>query len=625
MFEEEFEPRRGLLKIIIPVAVVLALVLAALGTLLYGAVQARDRYTIFPNVSIGGVDVGGMTQDQAAEALSRAGLTAAPGNVKATVVFPDASQLVVTGKDAGLSLDADKAIMDAYDYGRKGSFIENGISYFKSMRESCNFPLEQATMDENAVRALVKAFAEQYNAGLADDAFTVEKDAVVIVKGAGGGLASVDDATAVTLKALGDSAARNVPVTVNYEIPADSRGELDLKAIYDQIFVEMKNPELSADGSIKEGVTGVSFDLAAAEKLVRSAQVGETVRIPLVFTEPELKPEDLKTLLFRDVLAECTTYIHGTWNRWNNINLASAAINGTVLNPGEVFSFNAVVGERTYEKGYADATAYIGGRSVPDVGGGICQVASTLYACVLYADLEEVERENHMFEVEYHMLGIDATVAWPDVDYKFRNSSDYPIRIESVVDGDYITMRLYGTKTNDNYVKLDYEVISVTDFDTIRKPDPSIPAGTTEVESYGHTGYVVDTYKYIYNGDGELIDSYRIARNVYDKCDYVVLVPVDDASPSPSVSPSPTTEPEPSPTTTTEPEPPVTDSPEPPVTDSPEPPVTDSPEPPVTDSPEPPVTDSPEPPVTDSPEPPVTEDPSPSPTEEIPDIPLDNL
>ena len=580
---EEFEPRPNLLKIIIPVAVVLALAVAALGVLLYGAVQARDRYTIFPNVSIGGVDVGGMTQDQAADALSKAGLTTAPAAVKATVVFPDDSQLVVTGKDAGLSVDADKAIMAAYDYGRKGSFIENGISYYKSMRDQCDFPLlEQATVDENAVRSLVKTFVEQYNAGLADDAFTVEKDAVVIVKGAGGGLANTDDATALTLTALSDSASKNAPVTVNYEIPADSRGELDLQAIYDQIFVQMKNPEVASDGSITEGVTGVSFDLAAAKDLVRSAQVGETVRIPLVFTEPELTPKDMESLLFRDVLAECTTYIHGTWNRWNNINLASEAINGTVLNPGDVFSFNGVVGERTYDKGYTDATAYIGGRSVPDVGGGICQVASTLYACVLYADLEEVERENHMFEVEYHMLGIDATVAWPDVDYKFRNSSEYPIRVESVVDGDYITIRLIGTKTNDNYVKLDYEVISVTDFDTIRRPDASVPAGTTEVYSYGHTGYVVDTYKYIYNGDGELIDSYRIARNVYDKCDYVVLVPVDDApSPSESTSPSPTTEPSPEPTTTTDPEP----------------------------------------------EPTTTTDPEPEPTttEEIPDIPLDNL
>jgi hypothetical protein len=273
--------------------------------------------------------------------------------------------------------------------------------------------------------------------------------------------------------------------------------------------------------------------------------MGETVRIPLIKTEPTVKAEDLQDLLFRDTLAECTTYIHGTWNRWNNINLASSAINGTVLNPGEVFSFNEVVGERTYDKGYEDATAYVGGRSVPDVGGGICQVSSTLYACVLYADLEEVQRDNHMFEVEYHMLGIDATVAWPDVDYKFRNSSEYPIKIEAYVDGDYITVRLYGTKTNDNYVKLDYEVISVTDFDTIRRPDPSVPAGTTVVDTYGHTGYVVDTYKYIYNGDGELIDSYRIARNVYDKCDYVVLVPVDDA-------PAPTEEPSPSPSPTEE-------------------------------------------------------------------------
>ena len=609
-------PGRGLWKIIVPVVVVGVLVLAALGTLMYGAVQARDRYTIFPNVTIGGVDVSGMTQDQAESALQRAGLSGEFADVAATVVFPDKSELTITARDAKLKMDPDQAIRDAYEYGRDGSFMQNGISYLKSMRSHRDIPLDAtASVDENAVRALVKTFTETYNAGLNDDAYTVEKDFIVIVKGAGGGIASVDDATAVALNALNESIHTGKPVTAAYEIPADSRGELDLKAIYDQIFVEPKNPGFS-DGAITEGVTGVSFDLAAAEKLVKSAQVGETVRIPLIRKEPEMKPEDLQALLFRDVLSECTTYIHGTWNRWNNINLASAAINGTVLNPGDVFSFNEVVGERTYDKGYADATAYVGGRSVPDVGGGICQVTSTLYACVLYADLEEVQRENHMFEVEYHMLGIDATVAWPDVDYKFRNSSDYPIKIEAFVDGDYITMRLHGTKTNDNYVKLDYEVISVTDFDTIRRPDPSVPAGETRVDTYGHTGYVVDTYKYIYNGDGELIDSYRIARNVYDKCDYVVLVPVDDA-------PAPTESTPPSPEPTNDPEP--TEDPSPSPTEDPSPSPTEEPSPSPTEEPSPSPTEEPSPSPTEEPSPSPTEEPGPTeePSPEIPDIPID--
>ncbi len=233
--------------------VVGVLLLAAVGTLLYGAVQARDRYTIFPNVSIGGVDVGGMTQDQAAEALRRAGLTNVSANVRATVVYPDESQLVITGKEAGLELDPDQALIAAYGYGRDGSFMQNGIAYFKSMRQSYNFPLEQASVDENAVRAMVKTFTDAYNSTLSDDAYTVERDAVVIVKGVGGGLADVDEATAVAISALGDSAAQNAPVTARYEIAADSRGALDLKAIYDQVFVEMKNPELSADGSITPG------------------------------------------------------------------------------------------------------------------------------------------------------------------------------------------------------------------------------------------------------------------------------------------------------------------------------------------------------------------------------------
>jgi vancomycin resistance protein YoaR len=160
--------------------------------------------------------------------------------------------------------------------------------------------------------------------------------------------------------------------------------------------------------------------VAAAEKLFDAAAIGQTVTIRLIYTQTEVTTDALSELLFRDILSERKTYVAGTSNRKSNVALAASAINGKILNPGETFSYNETVGERTVEKGYKSAGAYVNGEVVEEIGGGICQVSSTLYNCVLYADLEVVERSNHMFIVTYLPLGNDATVNWGTVDFKFK-------------------------------------------------------------------------------------------------------------------------------------------------------------------------------------------------------------
>ena len=135
-----------------------------------------------------------------------------------------------------------------------------------------------------------------------------------------------------------------------------------------------------------QSVTGVSFDLEEARRMLDAAQTGATVVIPLIKTEPTVTAEQLNALLFRDILSEKATYVSGTSNRIHNVKLAAAAMNGKVLNPGDIFSYNETLGERTTEKGYREAGAYVGGKTVLEVGGGICQGSSTLYYCVLYAD-----------------------------------------------------------------------------------------------------------------------------------------------------------------------------------------------------------------------------------------------
>lgn len=164
-----------------------------------------------------------------------------------------------------------------------------------------------------------------------------------------------------------------------------------------------------------------------------------------------------------------------------------------------MFSFNGVVGERTAEKGYREAIVYSGMESVQELGGGVCQVASTLYYCTLYADLEVVSRAVHTFSVDYVPMGMDATVYWGSLDYQFRNNTDYPIKINASVHDGYVDIEFIGTDTKDYYVEMDYVVLSKDPWETVEKviTDGSYENGETITTPY--TGYTADTYKYKYS------------------------------------------------------------------------------------------------------------------------------
>ena len=223
-------------------------------------------------------------------------------------------------------------------------------------------------------------------------------------------------------------------------------------------------------------------------------------------------------------------------DRTHNLTLACQAINGTVLEPGEVFSFNKIVGERTAEKGYREATVYAeGGASVPALGGGVCQVASTIYMCTLLADLEVVERSPHMYAVTYVPMGMDATIYWGSLDYKFRNSTSHPLMIQASVSGGKVHIKLLGTKESNNTVKMSYTVLETIPWKTVEKQDSSKDAGYRQVTVTPYTGYRVQTYKERYDADGKLISKDKCAYSTYQKRDQTVVVGTKKA-PEPKTS-----------------------------------------------------------------------------------------
>ena len=241
---------------------------------------------------------------------------------------------------------------------------------------------------------------------------------------------------------------------------------------------------------------------------------------------PTVSTEELEECMFRDVLGTYTTKCAGPWGRHQNIKLAAAAINGRIYNPGEEFWYNSAVGQRTAARGYQEAGVYEGGRTTTGIGGGICQVSSTLYYAVLLSDLDIVLRYCHMFNPGYMPIGCDATVSWGGPDFAFRNSRDYPIKIVTSYNDNTneVTCTILGTKVDDHYVVMTNAVLGVTDYQTVYQESPDVAPGEEVIDQYGHTGYYVRTWRNIYDGDGNLLSSRVEADSHYDVGNKIILV-----------------------------------------------------------------------------------------------------
>lgn len=252
-------------------------------------------------------------------------------------------------------------------------------------------------------------------------------------------------------------------------------------------------------------------------------------KIDVTPVEPEIKTEDLDIPFYQDVLGSYTSsYNTGLLNRTKNVSLASRLVNGTVIMPGKRFSYNSVVGPRTYARGFVDATVYTGEGTEEGVGGGICQVSSTIYCAQLRADLKTVSRTNHSYTIVYVPLGQDATVVYGSLDYVFENNTNYPIKIESYANGGYLTVKIMGTKT-DKTSKVD--VISVTE-STIAKGEvknetSDLPAGQTEIKQSGQNGAVVSTYK-VYYKNGVEVNREFIGKSHYRPLNKITLVGIGE-------------------------------------------------------------------------------------------------
>ncbi len=237
------------------------------------------------------------------------------------------------------------------------------------------------------------------------------------------------------------------------------------------------------------------------------------VELPVEILSPRITSESLSTI--EDLLGSYTTKFNANnKNRTQNIKLAAKAISGTILMPGDVFSFNDVVGPRTKNRGYQDAPVIIKGETIDGLGGGVCQVSSTLYNAVLLSGSKVLERARHSIPSAYVPKGRDATVSYGSIDFKFQNNFMQPIFLESYVYSNLLTINIYGKKTGNKTVKIH----SVED-DIIKKSveiryDSNLPQGQQRIKQRGRDGYKITTYKIIYE-NGVEISKEQVSKDYY--------------------------------------------------------------------------------------------------------------
>lgn len=441
------------------VAIVLLLLLAAGGFFLIRYFTDPYDCRMAPGVTMGGIDVGGMTKGEARKALERA-LEQTLYATDLQVILPEET-LILSPEQTKPRVDVRLVVNAAYRYGRKPDHTAQQVPILPFLE-----------VEEDYIRQLLSDYAAKYDTVLTQPSWTLEGPApelstqsydpdapgqtLLLTLGLPELYLDVNEAYGTILaeynRAILDCESGSFTVTP--EVAPEALPEApDLEAIYAQYAVEAVNDGLSLETyQMVYGSYGYGFDVTAAAALVEKGQFGETLSIPMAVTQPEILGE---AVYYRDILGSCETPHNNNENRNTNLRLVCQILDGFILQPGEEFSYNAVIGERTAERGFKAAPAYSGDRLIQDIGGGVCQGSSTLYNCALLADLEVTDRVCHGFTVNYLPIGLDAAVNWnTDTDLKFINNTHFPIMFKAEVSDGYMKMKMLGTDEKDYYIEM---------------------------------------------------------------------------------------------------------------------------------------------------------------------------
>ena len=409
---------------------------------------------IVSGISIKNVDISGLSKEQAKEKIQNYINEKLPENIG---LRHNDFETSIPLSALNINFDIDSSIEEAYNIGKSGNILQNSLSainvYFSNIDIEPTFSL-----DYNQLNTMLDDISSKLPDTVIESSYYIDGKNLVITKGSEGNIVNTNlMATYIKNGILNlNLKNRNLEISTLTKQPS----KIDIEKIHKEIYKECKNAYYTQNPfAVYPSENGLDFAISMddAKNILEEENKDEYI-IPLKILYPSVTTNMIGTEAFPDLLSTYSTkYSAGNTGRTTNLQLAASKINGTVLMPGETFSYNQVVGARTIAAGYKEAPIYVSGQVVDGLGGGICQITSTLYNAVLYANLQIVERSNHQFVPSYVTASRDATVVYGSIDFKFKNNREYPIKLVCSVSGGLATFQIFGLKSNNEY---DVEIYS---------------------------------------------------------------------------------------------------------------------------------------------------------------------
>lgn len=442
--------------------------------------------------------------------------------------------------------DTQSAAQNAYSVGREGNIFKRLYEIAQAALKGVDLEVPMS-FDEAGVGNFVNRFYDMTFMEVREGAMLITDDSVMLRSGSHGEnidrAKTLEDVKALINEHKGGIIEPEVAVTLPTKFNADE--------IYNQIASEPADASYKVENSVvtlAPHVVGREIDKASLEGIIAELEKTENSErtAPVNFVAPAVTSEMAASMLFRDELGAADTYFSTSTengrNRKFNMGLAVEKINNMILAPGQEFSFNDVVGPRDLAHGYKLAHVYISGKIVDGVGGGICQVSTTMYNAILKADLTVKERRNHSFTVAYVPLGQDATAYYGGTDFRFVNSTGWPMQLLATIKGNRIYFTIKGTlETPGKTVIISNKILKETPFTVKYTDDPTLPAGTEKQVQEGLNGYVVETYKTIKMGD-KVVSETKLHTSTYNAYAQIVRRGTKPASTSGAAVEAPVSE-----------------------------------------------------------------------------------
>lgn len=476
-----------------------------------------NKNTIVSGVKIEGIDVSGLSAEEAKGKLETI------YTEKLETEIPVQYNEYETTINANLfetKYNIEDAVKKAVEIGKEGNIFENNYKILFALIGKQDIKVEMQ-LNEEAAKKIIEDLGTNLPGVVIESSYYIEDNKLIITKGQAGVKIDTDK----LLEELKEKLKGTEKITDYITIPVteEQPTAIDIDKIHEEIYKEVKDAYYTQNPfEIHPEEEGIDFDVEAAKKALEEDK--EEYEIDLKITKPKVTTSQIGTEAFPDQLATFrTNYDGGDKDRTTNLQLACNKINGKVVMPNETFSYNKTLGARTAAAGYKNAKVYEAGQVVDGIGGGICQISTTLYNAVLRANLEIVERRNHQFVTSYVEAGMDATVVYGMTDFKFKNTRKYPVKIIASAKNGVATVSLYGIKESEEYT-FSFRTVTVSTIPTSTKyiDDATLPAGTEKVKQKGANGKKTETYmtKML---NGKIVETKILSRDTYDAMQRIVL------------------------------------------------------------------------------------------------------